>query len=189
MGTIHNKKRYGEVWPSYRIDYALKELYQLQKLIVLSGGWAWHFLSPDGHIEYKHAHDHKDIDIFVHPRNVAEVMCILLKNGFKKTWTRYDKLPSEENFRRYEKLMVIDEDKSFRITIDFFVREVPYRKVKGWNIVKPIFLLGLYSNIHSSDKCWAVQATLKLLDRQIDPLDREELITIPSRMENENLQQ
>jgi len=71
MGAPHNKKRYGELWPSYRIQY--------------------------GHLEYKHAHDHKDIDLFVDPKNVASVMYILQENDFQKVWTRYDQLPSEKN--------------------------------------------------------------------------------------------
>ncbi|WP_108805209.1 hypothetical protein [Aquimarina sp. Aq107] len=180
MGAPHNKKRYGELWPSYRIQYALAVLAPLKELVILSGGWAWHFLSPVGHAEYKHAHDHKDIDLFVDPKNVAEVMNILLENDFQKVWTRYDKLPSDENFRRYEKTVIIEDEKSVRITIDFFVKaNIPVRNTKGWTIVEPSYLLGLYSNIHSSDKCWAVQATIKLLDQNIDPLDREELVTIP----------
>ncbi|WP_103068212.1 hypothetical protein [Aquimarina sediminis] len=180
MGAAHNKKRYGEVWPEFRIKCSLEELEPLQDLVILSGGWAWHFLSPEGHIEYKHAHDHKDIDLFVYPKDVAEVMCILLQNGFEKVWTRYDKLPSDENFRRYEKVITVANDKSIRITIDFFVRaEIPNRTIKGWTIVEPSFLLGMYSNIHSSDKCWAVQSTVKLLEQNIDPFNREELVTIP----------
>ena len=179
MGAPHNKNRYGELWPEYRVQYALTELYPLKKLVVLSGGWAWHFLSPEGHAEYKHAHDHKDIDIFIHPKNVSEVMNVLIPNGFQKVWSRYDTLPSAEKFRRYEKVVTTKDDISFRITIDFFVREVPYRKVKGWAVVQPAFLLGLYSNIHSSNKCWAVQAAIRLLDKGIDPLDRKELVTIP----------
>ncbi|TPN86942.1 hypothetical protein [Aquimarina algicola] len=181
MGAPHNIKRYGETWPQYRIEYSLKELELFKNIVVLSGGWAWHFLSPEGHTEYKHAHDHKDIDMFVHPRDVAEVMSIMIQNGYKKVWTRYDTLPSTENFRRYEKIITRSDHKSFRITIDFFVREVPYRKVKGWNIIEPSFLLTLYNNIHSSDKCWAVQAALTLLKKQIDPLDREELVKIPAQ--------
>ncbi|WP_299260058.1 hypothetical protein [uncultured Aquimarina sp.] len=180
MGAPHNKKRYGELWPSYRIQYALQILIPLKDLVILSGGWAWHFLSPIGHIEYKHAHDHKDIDLFVNPKHVAQVMCILLENDFLKVWTRYDNLPSDENFRRYEKTVITEDEKHVRITIDFFVKsDIPHRTAKGWSIVEPSYLLGLYSNILSSDKCWAVQATIKLLDQNTDPLDREELVTIP----------
>ncbi len=180
MGAPHNKKRYGELWPDYRIKPALIELNFLREFVVISGGWAWHFLSPEGHQEFKHAHDHKDIDLFIAPQNIAEVMCILQERGFKKVWTRYDHLPSDEQFRRYEKTEE-HAGKLFRITIDFFVHKgVPQRTVKGWTIVDPTFLLGLYSNIHSSDKCWAVQAALHLLKHDIDPLDREELVTMPS---------
>lgn len=180
MGAPHNKKRYGELWSQDRIDLSLIELELLKEFIILSGGWAWHFLSPEGHAEYKHAHDHKDIDIFVHPKDVPELMFLLLERGFKKAWTRYDHLPSDENFRRYELTVFNEIGRPIRITIDFFVKaDVPYRTVKGWKIVDPEFLLGLYSNIHSSDKCWAVQAAMKLLDKNIDPVDREELISIP----------
>ncbi|MFD2562758.1 hypothetical protein [Aquimarina rubra] len=180
MGAPHNKKRFGELWPTYRIQHSLAALMPLKELVILSGGWAWHFLSPLGHTEYKHAHDHKDIDLFVDPKNVAKVMCILQENDFQKVWTRYDNLPSEENFRRYEKTVITENEKSVRITIDFFVKpNIPHRIVKGWTIVEPSYLLGLYSNIHSSDKCWAVQSAIKLLDQDIDPLDREELVAIP----------
>ncbi|WP_299434292.1 hypothetical protein [uncultured Aquimarina sp.] len=180
MGAPHNKKRYGELWPSYRIYHALEILIPLKDLVILSGGWAWHFLSPIGHTEYKHAHDHKDIDLFVDPKHVAQVMCILQENDFLKVWTRYDNLPSDENFRRYEKTVITENERPVRITIDFFVKpHIPYRTIKGWTIVEPSYLLGLYSNIHSSDKCWAVQSAIKLLDQNIDPLDKEELVTIP----------
>ncbi|WP_378178282.1 hypothetical protein [Aquimarina sp. SS2-1] len=180
MGAPHNKKRYGELWPNYRIQHSLAALMPLKELVILSGGWAWHFLSPLGHTEYKHAHDHKDIDLFVDPKNVAQVMYILQKTGFQKVWTRYDHLPSEENFRRYEKTVITKNEKSVRITIDFFVKlNIPHRIAKGWTIVEPSYILGLYSNIHSSDKCWAVQSAIKLLDQDIDPLDREELVAIP----------
>ena len=74
MGAPHNTKRYGELWPQDRIDTSLLELQFLREFIILSGGWAWHFLSPEEHIEYKHAHAHKDIDDFVDPKHVSEVM-------------------------------------------------------------------------------------------------------------------
>jgi hypothetical protein len=180
MGAPHNKKRYGEVWSQDRISLSLLELQFLREFIVLSGGWAWHFLSPEGHTEYKHAHDHKDIDVFVDPKYIAEVMCVLQQRHFKKVWTRYDHLQSEENFRRYEKTIETDSGKSIRITIDFFVKSgVPSRVEKGWTIVAPEFLLTLYDNIHLIDKCWAVQASIRLLAKNIDPLDHSALVTIP----------
>lgn len=180
MAAPHNKNRYGELWPDYRIDYPLQELDILRDQIILSGGWAWHFMSPLGHKEYKHAHDHKDIDIFVLPENVAGVVATLKSRRFEKVWTKYDRHDSDEDFRRYEKHVDLDSDRALRITIDFFVdADIPYREVRGWNVVEPEHLLSLYSNIHSSDKCFAVQAALKLLEQGIDPVDREELVEIP----------
>jgi len=180
MSAPHNKQRYGELWPQQRIDVSLIELEFIKPRIILSGGWAWHFMSPKNHTEYKHVHDHKDIDLFVEPQYVAPVVAELKQRNFERVWTKYDKLPSEENFRRYEKLVFTDEtDKSFRVTIDFFVRNnVPCRKIDGWNIAEPAYLLTLYGNIHSSDKCFAVQAAAKLIEQGIDPVGREELVTI-----------
>jgi hypothetical protein len=123
MAASHNKSRYGEKWPQYRITYPLDELILLKDSIILSGGWAWHFMSPDGHEEYKHAHDHKDIDIFVLPENVANVVSILKSRGFEKVWTKYDKHQSPEDFRRYEKIITIDEGRTSRITIDLYLVE------------------------------------------------------------------
>jgi hypothetical protein len=179
MAAPHNKNRYGETWPQYRIDCALEELKQLKDMIILSGGWAWHVMSPDGHVEYKHAHDHKDIDLFVYPDKVADVVAKLKSRGFEKVWTKYDKHQSAEDFRRYEKVVNTNDRRNVRITIDFFVNDVPYRTVKGWMVVEPEFLLSLYSNIHSSDKCFAVQAAVKLIAAGIDPVDRAELVEIP----------
>ena len=179
MGAPHNKKRYGELWPQFRIDAGLRELNKIKDIVILSGGWAWHFMSPKNHDELKHAHDHKDIDLFVRPENVAFAVMRLKENGFEKVWTKYDKFESKEDFRRYEK-NDREGDKDFRITIDFFVSSsVPTRVIDGWEVVEPEFLLGLYSNIHSSDKCFAVQAALKLINKGIDPVGRNELIEVP----------
>ncbi|MEN8215537.1 MAG: hypothetical protein ABFS56_04025, partial [Pseudomonadota bacterium] len=128
MGDPHNKNRYGEVWPQHRIDVSLQELESIKPFIVVSGGWAWHFMSPKGHVEFKHAHDHKDIDLFVAPENVATVVSILKGRAFEKVWTKYDKLPSKVDFRRYEKRVALADGTSVKITIDFFVSsEVSYR--------------------------------------------------------------
>jgi len=131
MGAPHNTQRYGELWPDYRIEYPLRELKLLRDWVILSGGWAWHFMSPEGHNEYKHAHDHKDIDIFVLLGNVASVVTLLKSRGFDRVWTKYDKHESKEDFRRYEKTIEVDESRSLRITIDFFVSaDVPIERLK-----------------------------------------------------------
>lgn len=178
MAAPHNPQRYGEIWPQERIDGALEELVLIKPWVILSGGWAWHFMSPSGHIELKHAHDHKDMDLFVLPENVATVVSSLKQQGFAKVWTKYDKHDSPEDFRRYEKVRE-DLQRPLRLTIDLFVNQVPYREIQGWNVVEVKFLLGLYSNIHSSDKCFAVQAAVKLMQQGIDPVGRKELVEIP----------
>ncbi len=180
METKHNIKRYGELWPDYRIRLGLAILEQLKPWVVVSGGWAWHFMSPQPHPEYKHAHDHKDIDIFVDPTTVAEVMPILQRDGFQKVWTRYDHLSNPERFRRYEKIEWLPEGRPIRVTIDFFeARNLKTIEVDGWTLVAPEVLLGYYSNIHSSDKCWAVKAAYSLLEQGIDPVGHERLIKNP----------
>lgn len=180
MAAPHNKNRYGELWPQLKIDTCLHEINAIRQWIILSGGWAWHFMSPPDHPEYKHAHDHKDIDIFVIPENVAIVVSTLKSRGFEKVWTKYDKHESEEDFRRYEKTETVNNT-PIRITIDFFVSAtIPIREINGWQVVEPAHLLTLYSNIHTSDKCFAVKAAVKLLAKGIDPVNRKELIEIPN---------
>lgn len=180
MGAPHNIKRYGETWPEFRIRLGLEILEKLKDKVILSGGWAWHFISETGHIEYKHAHDHKDIDVFVKKENVAEVVMMLQEEGFQKVWTRYDHLPSQENFRRYEKTVELENGKLHRITIDFFEKnDLETIDVNGFTVVKPAVLLSFYRNIHSSDKCWAVTAAKELLQKGIDPLGHPLLSKTP----------
>lgn len=176
MADPHRKDRYGEIWNQDRLDLLQAEIEPLKDLVTLSGGWAWHFLSP-AHTEYKHLHDHKDIDVFVEPPRVGEVVSLLYARGFAKVRTKYDHLPSEEEFRRYEKHVG-----EVKVTIDFFVRDVPSRlTAAGFRVVEPAFLLGLYRNIHSSDKCFAVLAAKRLLEAGIDPQHHPELVVLPSQ--------
>lgn len=186
MGDPHNTARYGETWPQHRIDAYLEVLVELKPYVVLSGGWAWHFMSPLDHRELKHAHDHKDVDLMVPKKMVGVVMALLQRLGFEKVATRYDHLPSDEDFRRYEKLVTrrrspIDPtEDTFRLTIDFFVKDVPEREIDGWRVVDPSTLITFYSSFHGSKACFAVQAAKKLLDRGLDPVGREELVVIPT---------
>jgi hypothetical protein len=64
MSAPHNPQRYGETWSLPLIASYLEVLHAIRELVTVSGGWAWHFISPE-HIEYKHLHDHKDVDVFV----------------------------------------------------------------------------------------------------------------------------
>jgi hypothetical protein len=183
MAAPHNKNRYGELWPQVKIKACLSELNAIKLHVIISGGWAWHFMSPVGHAELKHAHDHKDIDIFVPPENVGTVIGILMRNEFKKAPTVYDKLQNNSDFRRYEKVVRPekgDDPLPFRVTIDFFVRkDIEPIEINGWKVVNPKQLLSFYSDIHSSDNCFAVKAASNLLARGISPIGREELMQIP----------
>jgi hypothetical protein len=165
----HNPDRYGE---TYNIDWIITQIENMEFVkpyITLSGGLAWHFISPP-HIEYKHLHDHKDIDIFVLPKNFTTVQLLLESMGFRRMKTKYD----NNEFIRYEKIQ--DEKK---IVVDMFKKEVPSIEVKGWKVVDPKYLLELYYSVHQSDQCVAVKASRMLMDKEINIIDNEELIKLP----------
>lgn len=179
MGAPHNPARYGEKWPQDRIDATLYELEPLRTHLTLSGGWAWHFMSPEGHPEYKHAHDHKDVDFFVHPSDVAQMRENLSAHAFYRVSTRYD--GPDKSFQRFEKAAISSPDRArFKITLDMFVRNVPFRVVRGqWRVVEPEYLLGLYESVHSSSECFAVLAARNLLAQGRDPVGSSKLVEIP----------
>lgn len=180
MGAPHNKARYGEEWDHDRIAILEAEIRELADLVVVSGGFAWHFMSVKGHPELKHAHDHKDLDFFVDPVNASTLATKLVtKRGFEKVWTKYDRLPSSEGFRRYEKRVEAPDGTSVKVTIDLFTRKVPSITVDGVQVVEPSFLLSLYGKVHSSDQCFAVQAARKLIAQGISPVGRKELTEAP----------
>jgi len=122
--------------------------------------WSWHFLSPEGHPEFKHAHDHKDIDVYVPAQETTRVIELLTILGFAKVRTKYD----SATFRRYEKTVELEGDKPFRITYDFFTGAPKAIEAPGgWKVVSPEVLLSYYGKRHSSDACWAVAAAKTLL--------------------------
>ena len=181
MAAPHNKQRYGECWDYDKITFYLFDLEEVKDKVVFSGGWAWHFMSPPAHTELKHAHDHKDVDMFVSPENVVGVIQKLEKLGYKKVHTRFP--PGKYDFRRYEKQVEnIDGDKvkGLKFTVDFFVGDdFPIVEVDGWKVIEPKHLLSLYKSVHSSDNCFAVRAAAKLISKGINPIGREELIEVP----------
>src|SRR6188508_2128635 len=83
MGDKLDSGRFGELWNPLRLQVIEQELLAIQPYVVLSGGWAWHFLTPPGHVEYKHAHDHKDAGVFVAPPLVAPLMALLSALGYQ----------------------------------------------------------------------------------------------------------
>lgn len=166
---VHNPNRYGETWSQDWINSQLGELENIKSWVILSGGWAWHFISPP-HIEYKHIHDHKDIDIFVYPENVDNVIITLKDNGFDRIKTKYD----NDSFFRYVKT-----DNGRKIVIDLFIKKVPFVSNNGWNVVEPNYLLSLYDTVHGSNHCIAVNKSIELIGKGQSPLNREELVTLP----------
>lgn len=165
----HNPARYGETYDSDWIKTQIDILTHIKPLITLSGGWAWHFISPP-HNEYKHIHDHKDIDIFVSPQNFTSTQLELESLGFYRMKTKYD----NNEFIRYEK--IVDDKK---IVIDMFKKVVPSIEVKRWTVVDPKYLLELYYSVHQSDQCIAVKASRELLSKGVDIIDNVELIKLP----------
>lgn len=182
MGDPHRKDRYGETWPQHRVDALRSDLTRLRDLVIVSGGWAWCLMSPPGHIEYKHAHDMKDVDLFVEGRDVTALYGRLAELGHVRVSTRYDKrLDTPYEFHRYERVAEPDGHEPFRVTIDLFVGEPPVRELEGgWRVVCPRHLITLYKTVHGSDKCFAVQAATRLLVQGIDPVGRPELCEPPA---------
>jgi len=178
MGDPHRKERYGETWPQHRIDGYLEEMEYLRDLVTISGGWAWHFMCPLGHTELKHGHDHKDLDIYVDPNRLWEVIERLIQRDFERKSTKYD----SNEFMRYQKTLKLKGEKPFKMVIDLFVGEVSKRQVgDGWFVVEPVTLLSFYTKgHHGSSESFAVQAARELVAHGVDPVDRQELIAIPT---------
>ena len=153
----HDPTRVGQLWSAGRIADQLNEINQLRPHIILSGGWAWHFLSPP-HDELKILHDHSDIDLFVHPANFMTFRTLVIARGFERIKTKYD----NREFSRFRKSS--DDGK---IVLDAFLGSPPYVNIQGYRVVEPTHLLGLYDSIHQSIGCVAVQAAKKLLPTEI----------------------
>ncbi|MEO7719657.1 MAG: hypothetical protein ABIY70_25920 [Capsulimonas sp.] len=166
MGAPHNKKRYGETWNAIDLTVMQTEIEKFRDLVVVSGGWAWHFMSPP-HIELKHAHDHKDADLFVHPDILWKMMERMESEGYEKTWTRFDGVT--ENFVRYTK--VAAGERPVKVIFDLFIEEVASVETPvGIQVVEPETLLSFYGNKHSSVECFSVAIAKDLLDRGQSPV-------------------
>lgn len=172
MGDPRNPARVDEQWNPVRLAVMEPEARWLGGIGALSGGWAWHFMSPP-HVERKILHDHKDIDVLIDPSSFPSVLRALLERGYGKTWTLYDR--PDGNFYRYEK--EINEPERVKIIIDLFLEKVPTTQVNGVTVVEPSTLLSFYKKkVHQTDDCTAVIAARDLLGRGISPVLRPELI-------------
>lgn len=169
MSVPHDPERIGETWNPVRLAVFEEELNALREWVVVSGGWAWHFMTPSGHLELKHAHDHKDADLFVRPHDFPALVGLLKSRGYERIWTRFDSLPESRDFYRYGKT-VEQEGEAVKILLDVFVSEVPSVEASGFQIVEPKYLLSLYGHKHTSDRCFAVRIATDLLARGLDPV-------------------
>lgn len=172
MSTEWGPRAHQEFWNLDRIKLQMQELEAIKEWAVVSGGLAWHLMSPP-HEERKAVHDHKDIDIFVDPEYAGQMIATLKDRGFDRAWTKYDgKTP---NFVRYTKY--VEDPAPSKIMIDLFSVKVPSVKLPcGISIVDPKHLITLYSSVHSSTGCVAVVAAYKLIQAGIDPIGRHELV-------------
>ena len=185
MGDPHNPERIGEIWNPHRWHVLASEIEAVKEYGALSGGWAWHFMSPP-HEEEKHLHDHRDIDMHVFPHRFAELVVVLKNRGYHRQTTRFDD-PSGE-FVRFEKHVedacpecreqaVISEEGCWhcvecgsgfdkppvvKVIFDLFIHEVPTIEAQGYTVVEPNHMLTFYGVKHSSEQCVAVQAARRI---------------------------
>ncbi len=177
-----------ELWNKGRIEAMVKELNRFKDLVTISGGYAWHFMSPP-HEEKRSFHDHKDIDIFIKPDTMLEFMMVLNDRPWKdyevkyeRQWTKYD--GKSKDFYRYTAYVDNQHpgiEEPIKVMLDVFVRDIPSIPVSAldgtiYNVVDPVHLLPLYEHSHSSKDCVAVQAAMKLVAKGISPVGRPELI-------------
>jgi hypothetical protein len=169
MAAPHNPARIGEQWNLQQIAVIQQEIEAIKDYVVLSGGWAWHFMTPPGHSELKHAHDHKDADLFVEPSLFGTLAALLKSRGFQRTWTRFDSSPGSETFYRYTRI-VETSPPPIKVMFDLFAETVPCVEAQGMRVVEPRYLLSLYGNKLSSDLCFSVQIARKLLTQGQNPV-------------------
>jgi hypothetical protein len=156
-------------WKQEKLLAQLDTVKELEDKVVISGGLAWHIMSPE-HVEKKTIHDHSDIDLFAIPERSLEVFAKLKEMGFNRYWTKYN----TPNFYRYGKTVQKD-NKRVKVLIDLFIETVPFIKVGEFQIVEPKYLLKLYETTHSSKNCTAVVNAV-LVKKGIDPVGKMELI-------------
>ncbi len=169
------------MWKQDKLDAQLATVAAVADKVVVSGGLAWHLMSPP-HAEAKHLHDHKDVDLFVVPERFAETIAVLKGLGFNRYWTKYD--GRTPGFYRYGKSEIRPEDRDkppdrqrhVKVLLDLFVAAVPSIEVGGLRVVEPKHLLGLYRSVHLSGACSAVKAAAVLIARGLDPVGRAELL-------------
>ena len=173
MSDPHNPARDDDVWNPRRLqehEDTLEALFTVHAdALTVSGGHAWHLMSPRGHIEFKRLHDHSDLDLFVIPRLLTSVLPTLKNLGFIKAQTLHDD-PSG-SFVRYTRFK-----EGGKLVLDIYIEDVPSVLIDTYRIVEPNHLIGLYDKTHSSKNCIAVIEAKKLVAQGISPIGRQELL-------------
>lgn len=166
MGAPHNKDRYGETWPDMSIFILKQELEKVKDFVVVSGGWVWHLITPV-HSDYKHAHDLKDIDVYVKGDVVWEFVALLKEIGYEREHTKYDNLSP---FYRYVRFV-----NNKKVIFDVFVGDVPFVEVGGFKVVDPAHLVTLYHSIHGSGQCFSVALAREILAAGENPVNHPKM--------------
>lgn len=172
MSIPHNTARLDETWNPMRLAVMQAEIEALEAYVTLSGGWAWHYMTPEGHVELKHAHDHKDADLFVAPECFPTLVALLKERGYARTWTRFDNREGSSTFYRYTKTLESDAEAAapVKVMLDVFVENVPSVEARGMRVVEPNYLLSLYGHKHTSDLCFAVRIARRFLAEGANPV-------------------
>lgn len=180
MAKPHRTERYGEIWDPARIAATLREVEPIREYVTLSGGWAWHFMTPSVHEELKHAHDHKDVDLFVADQQFGLLVALLKQQRFDRCWTRFDGREDSKDFFRYTKDVEVTE-KPYQVIFDLFVGDPPRVPIEvdgqptGFQVVEPATLLTYYGVKHSSGECFSVQTAKRLLALGENPVQHPEM--------------
>jgi hypothetical protein len=170
MADPHNPARANEEWNPQRLKAQHEEIEALKDIVVISGGWAWHFMAPE-HKELKWFHDHSDIDLFVAGEDYMEFLQRMNARGFVKKKTKYDD-PSG-SFIRFVKYLDIG-----KVILDVFIEDLPPNvKSNGVRVVDPKHLLSLYGKTHQSEQCVSVQAARRLVAKGEEVIGNVSLIT------------
>lgn len=175
MAQPHRVERYGELSDPVQLQVLETEIRALASWITVSGGWAWHFMSPPGHRELKHAHDHKDVDLFVAPADLGPFVALLKgSHGYTRTTTRFDGRADSQDFYRYTRHVPV-AGAPVKVILDVFVGDVPAVSARGARVVAPDYLLTLYGRKHSSGECFSVQIAKELLAQGENPVEHPKM--------------
>lgn len=154
---------FGQRWNPVRLRVIEQELVAFQPYVVLSGGWAWHFLTPPGHTEYVAAHDHEDADVVVLPQQVAPLMVLLTARGYERAQKGCVDPDSDIDLNRYTRV-VNHHAEPVKVVLGIMVADVPHVEAGGFRVIEPSLLLADASR-HGSRACLSARIARDLVAR------------------------